>query len=74
MPAELQHYASRAVAGHRKAWEFPDQGLGKPVTVWVDDDRRMCIGYVTPDGTDHWYHYRLHGSSEFWQTDGWEFW
>lgn len=74
VPGELKEYADRAVTGHRKAWEFPDTGLGKPVEVWVDADHLLCIGYITPDGTNHWYHYKHHSGYDHWQTDGWEFW
>lgn len=69
---EMQEYADKRIAAHRKAWEYPDEGLGSPVAVWWDKKKIFCVEYVLPDGTKHWFHYQWTGGS--WQYDGFEWW
>ena len=71
---EMLDIVDNAINGHRKAWEYPEIGLGKPVCVWFDNNKYLCIEYITPDNYKHWYHYRFHDGGDFWQSDGWEWW
>lgn len=69
---ETKAYADRVIAAHRKAYEHPDWGLGKPVTVWWDENGFFCVEYILSDGTKHWYHYEWTRRSK--QFDGLEWW
>lgn len=69
---ETKDYADKIIAAHRKAWEYPDQGLGKPTCVWWDKNGYFCIEYITPDGFKHWFHYEW--TKRSWQFDGLEWW
>lgn len=67
---EMLEYADKRINAHRKAWEYPDQGLGKPVAIWWNKKKVFCVEYITPDGYKHWFHYQWTGGN--WQFDGFE--